>query len=87
MQADCCKRFGGGEPPSRGQREEAGNSRRGRSWFLSICNPQSAGNKILTNKIRIGQHTTVLGRIINIRIHFTKGLSQTLSQLTVQKEG
>lgn len=54
--------------PLRRQREEAGNTQQGRSWVLSICNPQSQGNKRLTNKIRIGQHTNVCRRIINICI-------------------
>lgn len=31
-----------------------------------LCNPQLLGNKILTNKIRIGQQANVLGRIITI---------------------
>lgn len=31
-----------------------------------VCNPQSLGNKILTNKIRIGQHPSVSRRVINV---------------------
>lgn len=45
---------------------------------------------MLTNQIRTGQHTNAWRRIINICIvpyTLYKGLSQTLSQLTVQIEG
>lgn len=61
------KSFRGAEPPW--QREKAGNTKHiaGRG-YSAVCSPQSGGDKILTNKIRIKSAHKYLQKIINICI-------------------